>query len=128
MRKKALSVQLLILIGIIVGLSVGWISLSVKADLIHELGGLYAGTANPGVVYKYEGGTQWNPISPTGEPEDVISESINIESLHPYPNDYDNAWTITRSGVAVMRAHFSYIRTESYCDYVYIKDTVETSA
>lgn len=126
MRGKVLIIWFLVLIVFIAALFTGLVSQSGQAD--DEIGGLYAGTANPGVVYKYEGGTQWNPISPTGEPEDVISESINIESLHPYPNDYDNTWTITRSGVAVMRVHFSYIRTESYCDYVYIKDMVETSA
>jgi len=94
-----------------------WTSLTASADI-------YAGTSNPGVVYKYAGATEWDPISPTEElpPEDIVAEFINIENPHPYPNNYNNTWTLIRSGAVVMRIHFSYIRTESGYDYVYIKD------
>lgn len=79
---------------------------------------VYAGTSNPGIVYQYAGGNNWEPISPTSSPE-----VVNIESPHPYPNDYNNTWTETRSGAAAIRVHFTYIRTESDYDYVYVKDS-----
>lgn len=44
--------------------SIGLAFNSVQANLNNEVGGLYAGTANPGVVYKYAGGTEWEPIFP----------------------------------------------------------------
>jgi len=115
MRGKVLIIWFLVLIVFIVALFAGLVSQSGQAD--DEIGGLYAGTSNPGAVYKYAGGTEWDPISPI-----PTSESINIESPHPYSNDYNNTWIITRSGAVVMRIHFSYIRTESGYDYVYIKD------
>ena len=86
---------------------------------------LYAGGSNTGVVYSYAGDKDWEAISPTCEspPEDIVSESISIESPHPYPNNYNNTWTEVRLGAAAIRVHFSYIQTESYCDHVYIRDS-----
>jgi hypothetical protein len=53
----------------------------------------------------------------------LTSESISVESPHPYPNNYNNTWTLTRSGALRMRCHFVYIRTESHYDYVYVLDS-----
>ncbi|MBL7119282.1 MAG: hypothetical protein ISS53_01205 [Dehalococcoidia bacterium] len=91
---------------------------------------LYAGSSNPGVVYHYVGGTEWEAISPTGALplEESGSLSYGIESPHPYPNYYNNTWTVSpagipeASGAASIRVHFTYIRTESYYDHLYVKD------
>ena len=89
---------------------------------------LYAGGSNPGVVYHYVGGTEWEAISPTGAlpPEESGSVSYSIESPHPYANYYDNTWTVSpaeASGAASIRVHFTYVRTESYYDHLYVKDS-----
>jgi|GEM_PF-1195747 len=95
---------------------------------------LYAGSSNPGVVYHYVGGTEWEAISPTGALplEEVTSESPNLvdpegayptnESPHPYTNNFDNTWAQTCTGAASIRVHFTYIRTESSYDHLYVKD------
>ena len=44
------------------------------------------------------------------------------ESVHPYPNLYDNIWTITEPGAGQIRLHFSRLETESRYDFVYIYD------
>jgi hypothetical protein len=46
------------------------------------------------------------------------------ESPHPYPNNYNNTWTLTNpdSNAASTRVHFSRIETESGWDYVYVRD------
>ena len=46
----------------------------------------------------------------------------SISSPHPYPNDYDNTWTITEPGALKMKVHFSEFETEYYYDYVDIYD------
>ncbi|RLI84664.1 MAG: hypothetical protein DRO98_08375, partial [Archaeoglobales archaeon] len=45
-----------------------------------------------------------------------------IESPHPYPNNYDNTWTIIQSGATSIRLHFVNYTTEDYHDYIYILD------
>ncbi len=45
-----------------------------------------------------------------------------ISSPHPYPNDYDEYWTITQYGADSIKVHFSEFETESSYDYVYIYD------
>jgi len=52
-----------------------------------------------------------------------------IESSHPYPQSYDNTWTITESGAHQIRIHFSKLETEQYFDrvYIYDKNDVEIS-
>ncbi len=45
-----------------------------------------------------------------------------IESPHPYPNNYDNSWTITHPGAARIRVFFDYIEVETGWDYIYIED------
>lgn len=117
MRSKTISLILSLLITIELVLPLAT-PRPVQARASDELGGLYAGTSHPGVVYKYVGGTQWEAISLA-----PISESLNIESPHPYPNYYDNTWTETRSEARMVRVHFAYIRTESGYDYVYVKDS-----
>ena len=50
------------------------------------------------------------------------TDTAMIESPHPYPNNYDNAWSITEPGAGQIRVHFSQIDTEDNWDYVYIYD------
>jgi hypothetical protein len=47
-----------------------------------------------------------------------------VESPHPYPNNYNNTWTLTNpdTNAASTRVHFSRIETESGYDYVYVRD------
>jgi hypothetical protein len=49
-------------------------------------------------------------------------ETADIESPHPYENNYDNTWTLSRSGATRIRVHFAWILTERNYDYVYVKD------
>ena len=34
-------------------------------------------------------------------------ESYVVESAHPYTNNYDNTWTITKSDATQIRVHFT---------------------
>ncbi len=52
----------------------------------------------------------------------ATEESYTLESSHPYSNNYDNTWTITKTGAAKIRVHFTKIETESGYDYVYVYD------
>ncbi len=45
-----------------------------------------------------------------------------IESDHPYANNYDHTWTITKDGATKIRVHFSYIEVEYSYDYLYVYD------
>ena len=49
--------------------------------------------------------------------------SYSINSPHPYPNYYDNYWSIYHPNAAYMRVHFSVIDVESGWDYVYVGDS-----
>jgi hypothetical protein len=53
------------------------------------------------------------------------SQTVIVESPHPYPNNHNNTWTLTRSGALRMKCHFAYIHTESNFDCVYILDGAE---
>ncbi|MBW1807034.1 MAG: S8 family serine peptidase [Deltaproteobacteria bacterium] len=45
-----------------------------------------------------------------------------ISSPHPYPNSYNNTWTIVHAGARRMRVHFSQLQVESGWDYVTVLD------
>lgn len=49
-------------------------------------------------------------------------ELYDISSQHPYPDDYDSTWVITKSGALKMKVHFLQFETEYYHDYVHIYD------
>jgi hypothetical protein len=49
-------------------------------------------------------------------------EDYRVESPHPYPNNYDNSWIITKEGATAIRVHFEYIDVEEYWDHVYVMD------
>ena len=61
-----------------------------------------------------------------GVSNDVITinpVSTNLpESPHPYPNSYENTWTISEPGATQIRIHFSRLETEEYFDDLYIYD------
>ncbi|MCL5104384.1 MAG: C10 family peptidase [Armatimonadetes bacterium] len=49
--------------------------------------------------------------------------SQTIESPHPYPNRYDNTWTVTGPvGTTTMRVHFTQLQLEQNLDFLYVKD------
>jgi len=52
------------------------------------------------------------------------AQTCLAESPHPYPNNYDNTWTLTNpdTGAASTRIHFSLIATERPYDVVYVRD------
>jgi len=54
----------------------------------------------------------------------VSTSSANVlaESPHPYPNNYDQTWTISQAGAGQIRVHFTQLDVESNWDYVYIYD------
>jgi hypothetical protein len=49
-------------------------------------------------------------------------ESLVVESAHPYTNNYDNTWTVTKTGASQIRVHFTKIDVERNYDYVYVYD------
>jgi hypothetical protein len=67
-------------------------------------------------VYLYSGeGTYSLQVS-------TSSANVLAESPHPYPNDYDQTWTISQAGAGKIRVHFTQLDVESNWDYVYIYD------
>ena len=60
-----------------------------------------------------------NLPDPSGEP-------YSLSTPHPYSNNYDNTWTITRPGWSSIAVHFSRLETEKGWDYVYILDANDT--
>ncbi|MHA1771272.1 MAG: pre-peptidase C-terminal domain-containing protein [Candidatus Thorarchaeota archaeon] len=50
------------------------------------------------------------------------TESYVLESAHNYANNYDNTWTITKTGATQIRVHFTRIDVEYGYDYVYVYD------
>lgn len=49
-------------------------------------------------------------------------ENYVVESAHPYTNNFDYTWTITKPGATQIRVHFTKIDTERRYDYVYVYD------
>ncbi len=45
------------------------------------------------------------------------------ETPHPYPNDYDNIWSVSRTGAAYMRVHFFRFDCEYGYDYALCGDS-----
>jgi hypothetical protein len=67
-------------------------------------------------VYQYSGeGTYTLQVS-------MSSPNVLAESPHPYPNNYDQWWTISEAGAGQIRVHFTQLDVESNWDYVYIYD------
>jgi hypothetical protein len=67
-------------------------------------------------VYLYSGeGTYSLQVS-------TSSANVLAESPHPYPNDYDQTWTISQAGAGQIRVHFTQLDVESNWDYAYIYD------
>jgi len=65
------------------------------------------------------------PGTIAGEVKVVESKTANcnLECDHPYPDFYDNVWTINAgSSVSRIRLHFTLIDTEPAWDFVYILD------
>ena len=52
----------------------------------------------------------------------ATQESYLLESDHPYSNNYDNTWTITKPGATSIKVHFTYIEVERSYDYLYVYD------
>lgn len=54
---------------------------------------------------------------------DGTTEANVVESLHNYPNNYGNTWTITKTGYTSIAVHFERIGIEKgYYDYIEILD------
>jgi hypothetical protein len=67
-------------------------------------------------VYRYSGdGTYSLQVS-------TSLANVLAESPHPYPNNYDQTWTISQAGAGQIRVHFTQLDVESNWDYVYIYD------
>jgi hypothetical protein len=87
---------------------------------------------NPDLVtYYYDRSTVSVDYSPPVPPDAILEtiypspayqETTLVESPHPYPNNYNETWVITRAGAQSMQVHFEYIKVENYYDYVYIMD------
>jgi len=51
-----------------------------------------------------------------------VATGGEAESAHPYANNLDKTWTISRPGAGKIRAHFAQLETERGWDYVYVYD------
>ncbi|MHA1227176.1 MAG: Ig-like domain-containing protein [Candidatus Hodarchaeales archaeon] len=51
-----------------------------------------------------------------------VVENYILESAHPYSNNFDYTWKITKPGATQIRVHFVKIDTEYRYDYVYVYD------
>lgn len=67
-----------------------------------------------------------------GSPGCSISTSIEgnvqsevLESPHPYSDNYDNTWTITKPGFESIAVHFVNVSVEKGYDFVYVMDAEE---
>lgn len=80
--------------------------------------------------YMILGNTPVGVIAPEGLASDTsikavearTVESYVVESAHPYTNNFDYTWTITKSGATQIRVHFTKIELESNYDYLYVYD------
>ncbi|MHA1866551.1 MAG: pre-peptidase C-terminal domain-containing protein [Candidatus Heimdallarchaeaceae archaeon] len=52
----------------------------------------------------------------------ATQETYILESSHPYSNNYDHTWTITKPGATSIKVHFTYIEVETNYDYLYVYD------
>lgn len=48
-----------------------------------------------------------------------LEQTENIQSAHPYANNFNNTWSLTKTNAAGVRVHFSQIGTEQCCDRVF---------
>ena len=82
--------------------------------------GITIGIIDTGVDYTHGdlGGCNPAPIIIEGDIEDY-----SLESSHPYEDNYDNTWEITKSGFTEIAVHFDKIDVESGWDYVQILDS-----
>ncbi len=60
-------------------------------------------------------------------PGSCQEDAESIDSPHPYPDNYDNTWTITKPGASEVSVHFSLFETENLYDYVYIYDGADNT-
>lgn len=72
---------------------------------------IYSYSSSNGVSYatRFVGGT-------TTDVGDLLCTPV--ESPHNYTNNYNNTWTVSKTGAASIRVHFSRINTENNYDYV----------
>ena len=76
-----------------------------------------------GVDYRHE------DLDPDCTSQTIIDGNVEphvLESPHPYPNFYNNEWTITKPGFTQIAVHFVDINVESGFDYLYVKDDLGT--
>jgi len=50
-------------------------------------------------------------------------EKFELESPHPYPNDYDYTWSITKPNASAIRVHFAKIESSDWGDYIIVYDS-----
>jgi hypothetical protein len=89
------------------------------SDLSNQTHEITAGTSDT-TLSAYFKMQYYLTINDNGIP--LVSETVSMESPHPYPNNYNNTWTLTQPGASRMRCHFVHIRTESNYDYIYVLD------
>jgi hypothetical protein len=71
--------------------------------------------------------TAWETPTPSASPtatQTLGPTDCLIESVHPYPSDYDNTWTLLNPDfmASTTRLHFSRLETEGSADWVIIRD------
>jgi hypothetical protein len=61
---------------------------------------------------------KWNCGQPVGTWSWTTVLLQNVESPHPYPNNYENTWDVTRPGAEKIKVYFEKIETERNYDFV----------
>ncbi len=54
--------------------------------------------------------------------ESLTVVPYDLQSAHPYSNNFDYTWSLKKDGATQIRVHFTRIDTERYYDYVYVYD------
>ena len=103
-------------------------TLSATADLYGSTSAEYAAVQNAwaavGVGSASSGGG--NGGGGTSAPQ-WYYETVNVNTPHNYPNNYDNTNTYTKAGATRVAMYFERFETERNYDFVYIKDAQNTT-
>ncbi|WP_337954317.1 C25 family cysteine peptidase [Aciduliprofundum sp. MAR08-339] len=66
----------------------------------------------------------YGPLSSKGTTVELYEikgvSQVDVESPHPYPNNYDHTWEISAQNATRIALHFNYLYVEPGYDYVYI--------
>jgi subtilisin family serine protease len=86
--------------------------------------GIKVAVIDTGVDYTHPDLGSCSPPLTTSNPVGT-QEAYILESPHPYPNNFNQTWTITKPGYTNIAIHFSTIDVEKGWDYLYVLDAFD---